>query len=442
MSGMDKLLWVALASMISALAGGCENLDEGTLYEELDPDAYEIPDELENLVTVLGGDLSDQGDITDLDMLVVIEARLIEPLTDNLIEYFQDLEAEGVLVALVPWYEGNVDDLRDLLRGAHQKFDLSGAWLLGELPAAWYEQHAFDRDEEFPFDIYLMDLDATWEDSDGDAIFDGHSEIKADIFVSRLQGSEEELKSYFTKLHSYRKNGTFFKQSAHIFKDDDWSEFKPGKTWGLENLYTEVDAIESTTESTKESYVQRLTGSGAEYVYQWIHANAKTLIFSGEGGGRLTVDDIAEKNLKGVFYNLFDCSAARFTQKNLAMTYLTETDYGLATIGSTKAGGVYTPEIFHEQLADGYTWGEAYLEWYNEKGQKDDEWYLGIVVFGDPMLTLRNSKLQLLEQTRNAEEVVSAHEMEMLTATMKARVDTMAFDTFAEYRTMNPAFFR
>jgi hypothetical protein len=34
-------------------------------------------------------------------------------------------------------------------------------------------------------------------------------------------------------------------------------------------------------------------------------------------------------------------------------------------------------------------WGEAYSAWYNTYGKYSDKWHLGVVIMGDPLLTLR-----------------------------------------------------
>ncbi len=49
-----------------------------------------------------------------------------------------------------------------------------------------------------------MDLDATWTDSDNNGIYDGHSSLNLSIYVSRMNGSLDEIIGYFNKLHNYR----------------------------------------------------------------------------------------------------------------------------------------------------------------------------------------------------------------------------------------------
>jgi hypothetical protein len=92
--------------------------------------------------------------------------------------------------------------------------------------------------------------------------------------------------------------------------------------------------------------------------------------------------------------NMFNCKGVRFTQPNIGMSYLTSTDLTLAITGSTKVGGNYYPMEFHRELSVGNSWGEAFIGWYNAFGVFDDEWFLGMVILGDPSLRLRQTDPQ------------------------------------------------
>jgi len=64
----------------------------------------------------------------------------------------------------------------------------------------------------------------------------------------------------------------------------------------------------------------------------------------------------------------------------------------LAVTGSTKVGGNYYPLEFHRTLAVGSSWGNAFKSWYNYFGSSDDEWFLGMVILGDPALYIKDGK--------------------------------------------------
>jgi hypothetical protein len=106
----------------------------------------------------------------------------------------------------------------------------------------------------------------------------------------------------------------------------------------------------------------------------------------GVGEGTVDLAEIQAEDHRASFLNLFNCSAARFTEPNLAATYLVGTGWGLAVIGPTKVGGLLYPRAFHQALGDGFGWGESFRKWYNQTGASDDAWFLGTVILGDPML--------------------------------------------------------
>ncbi len=305
------------------------------------------------------------------------------------------------------------------------------------MPAAWYEQTAFDTYEQFPIDLYLQDRTATWNDADSDNRFDSHTDLTLEVFTSRLTGTSSDLQDYFARIHDYRTNGSLTDVSAFNFIDDDW-ELWAGE-YGLGSIYTTVDVLSDLNQTSVANYVAKLTGAGAEFVYQWIHSSPTTLHVAGVGGGLINTSAVISNDFKGSFYNLFDCSAARFTETNLGMTYTVRTSSGLAIIGSTKTGGIYSPSIFHSQLANGTTWGESFRQWYNGNGKYNDEWYLGIMIAGDPMLTVSGDVRGMIKEI--PQRTWTAAELSALRNTMKSIAAQAELGTFETYRQDNPAFF-
>jgi hypothetical protein len=168
-------------------------------------------------------------------------------------------------------------------------------------------------------------------------------------------------------------------------------------------------------------------------VYQWVHSSPTTLYFDGyDQYQTLDVNQITDMGVRGSFFNLFDCSASRYTEENLAEMYLHQT-YGLATIGSTKAGGIYSPWVFHDVLASGGTWGEGYIRWYEAEGRRDDSWFLGIVVMGDPTLTLSNDTRRAMGAATRPTAALSAEQMQDLSDTMvRFQHDAGSFEAYRE----------
>lgn len=117
--------------------------------------------------------------------------------------------------------------------------------------------------------------------------------------------------------------------AALNFMDDEWSGF-PG-FYSLEYMCTTVDIVSDPADSTTANYVSLLTGAGYQFVMQWIHSTPAYMHIYGPGEGFIDIDQIANENHQGTFFNLFNCAAARFTEDNLATTYLTRTGHWSGT---------------------------------------------------------------------------------------------------------------
>ncbi len=111
-----------------------------------------------------------------------------------------------------------------------------------------------------------------------------------------------------------------------------------------------------------------------------------------EDGGSLSSNDIQTIDPDGILYNLFACSAARFTESNyIAGRYTFADTYGLAAIGSAKSGSMLYFEDFYEQLGRGRCLGKAFQEWFRNQGTDGFDnwevcWYYGMALIGDPLL--------------------------------------------------------
>jgi len=411
------LMGALLAGLLSAILTGCSMLllNDDTVYVEIEKTER---------------------------MLLLVDEALYPSLEESIDRYVLELGEEGCTAEVSLWGGGTSSDLKGIIQSAVQEKRIGGIFLVGWLPAFWYEQNAFGRHEEFPCDLYFMDMDAEWGDRDGDGIYDSHSTLEMDIFISRIAGTTEELERYFSKLHSYRTGGILHGKTAYIFKDDDWADYEQGSRFGLSDIYETIAISESPGETVRSSYLSKLVNDGAEYVYQWIHAYPPLLCIEDNGSFEYVfTSDIRSNNTKGLFYNLFNCSASRFTEANLAMTYLVETDYGLATHGSTKVGGNYHPKIFHYVLSRGGSWGEAYRAWYNNYGVTDDRWFLGMVILGDPMLVLTEEVPRMIKAAPMTSIPPSQEQIDELMKRFLEFDGNYGEATFAQYRSENPQFF-
>jgi hypothetical protein len=103
-------------------------------------------------------------------------------------------------------------------------------------------------------------------------------------------------------------------------------------------------------------------------------------------------NDIQSLDPPVLFYNLFACSAGRFTDENyLSGSYVFNTSFGLVSLASSKSGSMLNFQDFSIPLSQGKTIGESFLEWFNTQApfaQWEKEWFYGMTLCGDPTLTI------------------------------------------------------
>jgi hypothetical protein len=332
---------------------------------------------------------------SDQVVCVVVHADLYDGIATALARWIADVEREGWTVIVDRATFPNPPALRNYLAGIS---DLDGCLLVGDLPVPWYELD----DKEFPLDIYYMDLDGTWVDVDLDGMYDDHvGAVGPEIWVGRLQtgnldfGADEIalLNNYFHKNHAYRTGDLILPSRALVYLDDPWANSAEGMSQTMALLYPDTTVISGSLTTTALDYGRRLT----DY-YAWIHVFAHSTAFSHifalpegeEGPGAIYNLDIYRLDPNAFFYNLFACGSARFVERNyLSGWYVFADTHGLLAIGPTKTGGMVRGfDLFHEPLARGASLGQAFREWFAVKGVEDKGWHYGLVLHGDPTLTV------------------------------------------------------
>lgn len=117
-------------------------------------------------------------------------------------------------------------------------------------------------------------------------------------------------------------------------------------------------------------------------------------------GGWIYSQTIHDLDPPVLFYNLFSCGPGRFTDDNyLAGSYIFDTTYGLITVASAKSGSMLYFDDFYDPLGRGKTFGESFMDWFDAQAPFDlweKEWYYGMVLCGDPTLTVFSSEDPIL----------------------------------------------
>lgn len=336
---------------------------------------------------------------------VLVTSTVYSSLESRLLRYASDLENWTSYTAVIyqgSW--GSPQDVRTYLQGELVN-GLVGALLVGNIPVAWFEI-ANDYGEygyaSFPIDAFYADLDGNWVDAQTTSpmqagVYDDHTGTREpDIMVGRLKasglaaGTEVALlQNYFDKNHLYRIGSISMPHKALVYVDDDWIPWADSDSNNVGLVYSDRTLVKDGATTVATDYKNRLTQD-----YEWIHleahSDANTHYFKiGEewSGGSVSYSDITAIDPHCLFYNLFSCSAARYTESNcIGSTYIFTNTYGLATIGSTKTGGMLDLNYFYNPLAT-KTIGGAFKDWWTASAESNRSWFYGMTVLGDPALS-------------------------------------------------------
>ena len=336
---------------------------------------------------------------------ILVNASLYDDIEFSIDRYKTELTGEGYDVEVCITTGGTPEDLRAFLQGRYSS-GMEGCVLIGDFPVPWFETvGCWDYPEEveqFPCDLFYMDLDGVFEDTDFDNRYDTHTgDVAPEIWLGRLPasrliigGSEEVslLQNYFEKNHRYRSELRPLNRRALLYVDDDWA---PGDWWN-ENLglcYADRTLVDDENTTYDVDYEDRLTHN-YEFIQVCAHSTATYHVFSRpEGsGGKTNVEEVVAIDPAAYFYNLFACSNARYIEYNyMAGWYIFCQEYGLAALGSTKTGSMLDFDYFYAPFGEGKPIGEAFRDWFAmiaDYGFDEWEtcWFYGMTLIGDPTL--------------------------------------------------------
>jgi hypothetical protein len=359
-----------------------------------------------------------------------VEETLVSVLQQSLDTLAADLVDDTTDVAIFSVGGTSAESLKALLAAEYQT-GMTSAVLVGDLPIAWFQmiddfnsQGANDGYEEFPCDLFFMDLDGTWKDSlvrldtldslvpGSDSIYDVHEgDLTPEIAVSRLPASaigdaESLLVSYFDKSHRYRNGQLPVPDRALVYVDDDWERWAAEWDSNVGLLYHDRVFISDPETTRIADYEPRIDSAD----YQWV----ALMSHSWPGGHAMKYDSganwdyfyatwIPALDPQANFYNLFACSNVRFVEDGYCGgCYVFQTSAGLGAIGSTKTGSMLRFGDFYSPLGQDGTLGEAFREWFDailEDGWTPSErsWFYGMCLVGDGTLKPRVSTTGIAE---------------------------------------------
>jgi len=348
-------------------------------------------------------------------MYVFVNSSIYSSIADELAVYAEDVERTGLGCSI--WTISDTADpdaIKNILTNAWGT-GLVGCFMVGDITPAWYHMTGTWGDgdpdnEDFPCDLFYMDMDGTWSDGDSDGMYDSHTagsgDLQAEIWLGRLKTDQLNgdeitmIEEYFDRNHAYRTGSLAFSHDALAYIDDDWvtgSSIKNELDDAFDNVVWEYD--KATT--NKSDYLSRLVDSYTA-VHLMCHGNPSSHGFKIPGGGGSIWEPdgtIAGLGTIGpiddniMFYNLFVCSSARYTTNNYVAGWYVQSGDTLAAVGSTKTGSMLNEPAFYNPITDGDSIGDSFQQWFDVALSDDpsgdsDEWFMGMTVIGDPTLRM------------------------------------------------------
>ncbi len=298
--------------------------------------------------------------------------------------------------------------LRKLLKSLYLNQGLRGVIFVGSNNLYVVGEIFFEdiNEHPYPMDLYLMDFDGVYRDTDGNGYIDridppsggDMDDIAPEIFAARITSTYgpdlvdhvlNKSIGIMTGRIPILKNGT-------LFIDDDWSDYEYEIRSWFSPPYGPLIVKSDPSETNHTVFFQLIKMSSGIY-YQAIHSSPTYLSIAEEYGYYEVSSDEIAYNLKGGQTTiLFSCSAADYmVPKYLAETYLTGNNT-IAVISSTKVGGLWYGDYLTEKLGQNYTLGESFRYWYQRVIEDyyngvntwyDPPWWLGMTIIGNPLLS-------------------------------------------------------
>ena len=346
------------------------------------------------------------------NVLIIVNSSIYPNLESHIIHYAEDVHFSygyGVDVEIVE--NENYIDVKDLI--VSYSSNLTGVVLIGNIDAAYYEienDYGEDGYRSWPCDLYYMDLDGQWIDSDNNGIYDQHTgNVQPEIFLGRMMADKMgNLIDELTGLKQFLNRDHLF-WSARIRPDEytamtyinkDWVSYSP-MSEHIKCLYgassTNIITLYNTTNFGKSDYQNQLLGS-YDFVQLAAHSSPKNHRFDLMNSiERIYTDEVYSTLNNAIGYNLFCCSACNWmgagTSGLIGLSYLYNSQRGLFVIGSTKTGSMLGFSSFYQPLSMGDNVGTAFKKWWinycgASHSSNEISWHYGMTIMGDPFVKL------------------------------------------------------
>lgn len=345
-----------------------------------------------------------KGASSDNKYCVIVNSTLYPQIETEITRYLADLSDEGYAAEVYLTSGGTPEDFRSFIQELYAE-GLDGLMLIGDLPVPWFDAEWPDthNHEYFPCDLFYMDMDGIFTDTNSDGMYDLHTgDVAPEIYLGRLTaspltmaGSQEValLQNYFDKNHDFRTGRASILDRALVYVDDDWIPWASQWNANVGLAYDERMFISDGWATWSTDYKNRLT-QVYESILVCVHSSPAVHGFYRDGSqwGWVYNSEVRTIDPDAYFYNLFACSNARYVETDyMAGWYIFCNSYGLGALGSTKSGSMLQFDAFYGPFGLGNSIGEAYLQWFQAiaSGGFDEwelPWHYGMTLCGDPTL--------------------------------------------------------
>jgi len=213
---------------------------------------------------------------------ILVDDSLYPSIENSVSQYLADLEAEGYVVFIQSVSGGTPEDIKAWINARYDA-GASGIVLIGDITAAWVDVSG----EVFPSDLFYMDLDGMWQDTNHDGIYDTHDagsgDMGPEVYVARINAhpltydSEANMiNDYFAKAHAYRTGALSQRWRGLEYVEEDWFDMDVN----LDLIYgPNVTRYDYGYFTTAEDYLHQMS-LGQHFVQVCVHSYSGGHYFS------------------------------------------------------------------------------------------------------------------------------------------------------------------
>lgn len=348
--------------------------------------------------------------------LIITSDSLYKQLRHEITTYSEDVHAiTGYGIIVETESNATAEQLKDII--LLYENNLRGVLFIGDIGEVMYEQTYKNSYSYWPCDLFYMDLNGYWTDTDSNGMYDTHTgDVEPEIFMARLSsvemyslGDEMDLiRSQLQKSHKMFWDLSFDTlQHSLNYINKDWVYSYNFRKTSLNHLWGDnVDDVRDSVKNGeyinlsfgKADYLSRLGSNKYEHVLLASHSNP---VLHKIRTTNLHVTEIPQNNSSNIVVNLFCCSACDWTKASvsgyLGGAYLFS-GKTLAVIGSSKSGSMLGFEHFYKKMALGNNVGESLLHWWKsmlgeEHTEYEIHWHYGVTLLGDPVTSLKHDAI-------------------------------------------------